>query len=633
MKIALVGNQNSGKTTLFNLLTGSNQKIGNWPGVTIEKKEGIIKESNHTLIDLPGIYSLSPYSIEEELSTKYLLENKIDLIINVVDANCLERSLYLTTELLELDCKVVIALSMKEILNKAGLDIDIKKLEKLLGIPIIDLSTLKNSIAKEVINIIEKAVKKELPIFSKDIESMINSHKNNFTTNKRYNSIKLLKSDNIHLKTLEDKYKCDIFELLSSQRYQYIESIINSVIKGNKKVKKNYLDKILLNRILAIPIFLFIMMFIYYFAIGIVGEIFNDIITNTITFLNNKIYLLLNYLHVSNWLISLISNGIISGVGSILTFLPQLTVLFLLIEVLEQTGYMARISFILDGMCSKIGISGKSLIPFIMGLGCSVPGVMATRIIEDKAKREKTIFLTPFIPCSAKLPIIIMVSSYFFKQIRYFPALMYLISIIIIILSSLILKKIYVITEVHSYVMELPKYKLPNLIHVKNVVKDKIISFIQRAGSVILICSIVIWLLLSFSPSLEYNVNIQNSILALIGHKISWLFYPFLGINDWRVSVSIIQGIIAKEQVVSSMSVISGVQNNVFNSEVFSYFTPISAISFLTFNLFSIPCFNTIVAMKKELGSNLKVILGLLFQLIVAFLVSTIIYQVGSRIW
>lgn len=632
MKIALVGNQNSGKTTLFNLLTGSNQKIGNWPGVTIEKKEGIISGTDYTLIDLPGIYSLSPYSVDEELSVKYILENKLDLIINVVDVNCLERGLYLTTQLMELDCKVIVALSMTNLLKKDGLSIDIKKLEKILEIPIIDINT-KKDILKETISAINKAKLNNISIFSYDIELILSKLVSNFNYNKKYNSIELLKNNEIYCKTLEEKYNCDIMELLASKRYKYIDSIVEMVIKGSKKKKINILDKIFVNRFLGIPLFILIMMFIYYVAIGLVGDVSSNILSTLISLLNQNVDIFLKSINASEWLISLINNGIINGVGSVLNFLPQLCILFLLIEILEQTGYMARISFILDRFFSKLGLSGKSLIPFIMGLGCSVPGIMATRIIDDKTKREKTIFLTPFIPCSAKLSIVIIVSNYFFPNNRFFASFMYLFAVLIVILSSIILKKIYFVSESQSYIMELPTYKIPNFHHVIKEVSDKIKSFIKRAGSVILISSIIIWLMLSLSPTLDYTNSIENSILCLIGKKISWIFYPFIGMRNWAVSVSIIQGIIAKEQVVSSMSIIANAQNNVFSGKYFAFFTPISALSFLTFNLFSIPCFNTIITMKKELGSLRKLILALLFQLIIAFLISTIIYQIGMIIW
>lgn len=644
MKIALVGNQNSGKTTLFNFLTESNQKIGNWPGVTIEKKEGIIKKSDHLLIDLPGIYSLSPYSIEEVVSSNFILNNKFDLIINVIDANCLERSLYLTTQLLELDYKVIIIINMIDILNRDGINIDIKKLEKMLNVPVIDSLDLKKEGIDKLIDIIKNLNsynKKNIKIFSSEIEAIIEKISINFNSNKRFLSIKALEQDEIislkinadfYKNTLEKKYKYDIEEIIATQRYNYIDKIVKLVISGSKK-RSDYLDKILLNRFLSIPIILIIMSLIYYFSIGVVGDFFNSIVSYFIVLTNNKVYNVLSYLNASDWLKSLICDGIINGVGSILMFLPQLSVLFFLIEFLEETGYMARISFILDKFFSKIGLSGKSLISFVIGTGCSVPGIMSTRIIEDDIKREKSIILTPFIPCSAKLPIIIMVSNCFFSSNKYFPVFMYLIAALVVIISSAILSKIYIVNKNNSYIMELPRYKKPSLLHILKEIKEKILSFIKRAGSVILISSIVIWVLLSFSPNFNYNVSIEDSILSYIGHKISWLFYPFLGTNNWAVAVSVIQGLIAKEQVISSMVIISKMNTNLFQSNIFSFFTPISALSFLTFNLFSIPCFSAISAMKKELGSLRKLFLCLLFQLIVAFIISTLIYQIGILLW
>lgn len=644
MKIALVGNQNSGKTTLFNFLTGSNQKIGNWPGVTIEKKEGIIKNSNHLLVDLPGIYSLSPYSIEEEISSNYILNNKFDLIINVIDANCLERSLYLTTQLLELDCKLIIIVNMIDILNKDGINIDINTLEKMLKVPIISSLDLKKEGTCKLIGIINNLKinnQKNNKIFSNEIEEIIEKLSNKFKFNNRFLSIKALEENDIvpikinvdiFKNTLENKYKYDTEEIIATQRYNYIDKIVKLVISGSKK-KSDYLDKILLNRFLSIPIILIIMSLIYYFSIGVVGNFSNAIVSDFVILTNNKIYSILSYLNVSEWLISLICDGIINGVGSIFTFLPQLAVLFFLIEFLEETGYMARISFVLDNFFSRIGLSGKSLIPFIVGTGCSVPGVMSTRIIEDNIKREKSIMLVPFIPCSAKLPIIIMISNSFFSNNKYFPVLVYLIVILTVIASSIVLSKIYIKNQYNSYIMELPRYKMPNLSHISKEVKEKILSFIKRVGSVILVCSIFVWILLSFSPNFKYNVPIEESILSYIGQKISWIFYPFIGTNNWAVSVSIIQGLIAKEQVISSMAIISKMNSNLFQSDIFSFFTPVSALSFLTFNLFSIPCLSTISAMKKELGSLRKLILCLFFQLIIAFIISTLIYQIGILLW
>ena len=605
MKIVLVGNQNSGKTTLFNYLTNSNAKIGNWPGVTIESMSRIIKNTNHTLIDLPGIYSLSPYSIEEEVTTNYLINNDYDLIINIIDINLIERSLLLTLELLDLNKKLIIVLTHTNNLDKKNILMNIKILKQKLGIHVIDIEDIKKDINIIFINILNK----QINIFSKDIEILISKLSNN-----RYNSINIIRNNKLYSKTLEDKYHMNINELITYQRYKYIESITDKLIL---KKHNNILDKILLNRIIGIPIFIIIMLFIYYFSIEIIGNYTNDIISNIINNLNNKLKIVLNNMNVYSILIDLITKGIINGVGVLINFIPQLLTLFILIEILNQTGYITRITYLLDGLLNKIGLSGKSIISFIVGSGCSVQGIMQSRIIDNKIRRNKTIILTSFIPCSAKLPIIIMISNYFYPN-NYFIIIIYLLSILIIILSSIMLKKIYLL-EKHTLIMELPKYNFPKLKYILKEVFNKIKEFIKRTSSIILISSIVIWILNSFpSPN--------NSILLFIGKKISLIFYPFLGVNNWILSVSILQGLIAREQVVSSINILS--ENNILN-----IFNHSSALSFLIFNLFSIPCINTIITMKNELGSIKELLLSLLFQFIIALTLSTLIYQVGNLIW
>ena len=415
MKIALVGNQNSGKTTLFNLLTGMNAKIGNWPGVTIEKKVGIIKGTEHEIVDLPGIYSLSPYSIEEELSRKFIFEEKPDVIVNIIDSTSLERSLYLTTQLLEMDCKVIIALNMVDLLEKKGFYVDENRLEKILGAKVIKISALKGTGVNYLINEINIYSKnKKQYIFDAKLEQEIQEIENNLrnSTNKRFVAVKMLEND------------MELEELIATERYDFIERTKKSVILPGKEfimVDENVstsdkIDKILLNKWLAIPIFIIIMFLVYYLSVGVVGKLTISLNEKIINLLGSTTNTLLNNIGIANWLNSLIVDGIISGVGSVLSFIPQLVILFTCISILETTGYMSRIALLLDRIFRKIGLSGKSLIPFIIGTGCSVPGIMGTRIIENQDEREMTAILTPFIPCSAKLPIITVFSSYFFKQ-------------------------------------------------------------------------------------------------------------------------------------------------------------------------------------------------------------------------
>lgn len=629
MKIALVGNQNSGKTTLFNLLTGMNAKIGNWPGVTIEKKVGIIKGTEHEIVDLPGIYSLSPYSIEEELSRKFIFEEKPDVIVNIIDSTSLERSLYLTTQLLEMDCKVIIALNMVDLLEKKGFYVDENRLEKILGAKVIKISALKGTGVNYLINEINIYSKnKKQYIFDAKLEQEIQEIENNLrnSTNKRFVAVKMLEND------------MELEELIATERYDFIERTKKSVILPGKEfimVDENVstsdkIDKILLNKWLAIPIFIIIMFLVYYLSVGVVGKLTISLNEKIINLLGSTTNTLLNNIGIANWLNSLIVDGIILGVGSVLSFIPQLVILFTCISILETTGYMSRIALLLDRIFRKIGLSGKSLIPFIIGTGCSVPGIMGTRIIENQDEREMTAILTPFIPCSAKLPIITVFSSYFFKQNSGLVAVsLYFLAIIIIILSALVMKKLIYTNINNTYISELPEYKIPNIKYVFRDVFDKVIAFIKRAGSIILACSIVIWFLLSFSLKLEYGVNIEDSILASIGKIISWIFYPMLGINSWEVTVSTIQGLIAKEQVISSMSVIMGFSEKTGLNE---YFTPLSAYAFMVFNLFSAPCFGAIGAMRKELGSAKKTIRVVCFQIIFAWCFATLINQLGINL-
>lgn len=629
MKIALVGNQNSGKTTLFNLLTGMNAKIGNWPGVTIEKKVGIIKGTEHEIVDLPGIYSLSPYSIEEELSRKFIFEEKPDVIVNIIDSTSLERSLYLTTQLLEMDCKVIIALNMVDLLEKKGFYVDENRLEKILGAKVIKISALKGTGVNYLINEINIYSKnKKQYIFDAKLEQEIQEIENNLrnSTNKRFVAVKMLEND------------MELEELIATERYDFIERTKKSVILPGKEfimVDENVsasdkIDKILLNKWLAIPIFIIIMFLVYYLSVGVVGKLTISLNEKIINLLGSTTNTLLNNIGIANWLNSLIVDGIISGVGSVLSFIPQLVILFTCISILETTGYMSRIALLLDRIFRKIGLSGKSLIPFIIGTGCSVPGIMGTRIIENQDEREMTAILTPFIPCSAKLPIITVFSSYFFKQNSGLVAVsLYFLAIIIIILSALVMKKFIYTNINNTYISELPEYKIPSIKYVTRDVFDKVIAFIKRAGSIILACSIVIWFLLSFSLKLEYGVNIEDSILASIGKIISWIFYPMLGINSWEVTVSTIQGLIAKEQVISSMSVIMGFSEKTGLNE---YFTPLSAYAFMVFNLFSAPCFGAIGAMRKELGSAKKTIRVVCFQIIFAWCFATLINQLGINL-
>ena len=655
MKVGLVGNQNSGKTTLFNYLTGMNAKIGNWPGVTIEKKTGTIKGTEHEITDLPGIYSLSPYSIEEDISRKFVFEENPDVIINIVDATSLERSLYLTTQLMELDAKVIIALNMADLLEKKGIEIDVKKLEEKLGTKVFKISALKETGIEEIVKEIDNP--KDLTrakIYDDKIEETISSISSKLSeSHKRFISVKLLESDSRFMNKntkeveklkneLEKNYDTDLEEVIATERYSFIEKAKADCVKEKENVItfSDKLDKILLNKWISFPIFVIVMFLVYYLSVGVVGSSTVDWVADNMDSFGSWVGTILENSGASEWINSLVVDGIIAGVGAVLGFIPQLIILFLCISLLETTGYMSRIALLFDKLFRKLGMSGKSLIPFIVGSGCSVPGIMGTRIIENQDEREMTSILVPFIPCSAKLPIIALFAGYFFgEDAGIASASLYFFAIAVIIVSAFVLSRTRFKHVSSSYISELPEYKVPSIKYVAKDVFDKVIAFIKRAGSVILICSIVIWFLLSFSFKMEYGVDIEESMLASVGRTISWVFYPMLGQNNWGCAVSAIQGLVAKEQVVSSMAVIAGLAEDVEEgSQIFAEGTPFagitvaSAYAFMVFNLFSAPCFGAIGAMQRELGSTKRMLKAVLFQTGCAWILATIVYQIGSRI-
>ena len=654
MKIALVGNQNSGKTTLFNLLTGTNQKIGNWPGVTIERKVGTIKGLGDNLVDLPGIYSLSPYTIEEEVSRKFVLEDKPDLIINIVDATSIERSLYLTTQLMELNTKVIVVLNMADRLEAKGIHIDTQKLSKELGTDVVTISALKGTGIEELKQVIKKYKGKSIlshEIFKSDIENEILKIRNRFNVN-RFIAIKILENDKMYQdyqvaetkncrSRLEEIYRMDIEEIIANGRYDYIVRIKNNATKITpvKESTSDKLDKIFLNKFLAFPIFIIIMFLVYYLSVGVIGSFTVDWVGGIVESFGQMVENFLINNGASNWSTSLVVDGIIAGCGAVLGFVPQLIILFLCISILETTGYMSRVTFLLDKLFRRFGLSGETLVPFIVGLGCSVPAIMSTRIIKDSKERDLSIMLTPFIPCSAKLPIIAMFTGYFFADNSgVVSASLYFFAIAIILISAIIIKKIFMKNSGSAFISELPEYKLPSIKYVTRDVFDKVKEFIKRAGTIILFCSVIIWFLLSFSWKLEYGVEIKDSILASIGNAISWIFYPILGTYSWEAAVSAVQGLVAKEQVISSMSIIAGFSEELeegamlFRTGAFSFFTPISAYAYMVFNLFSAPCFGAIGAMRREFGSTKKMLKAVLFQTLIAWFLASIVFNVGTFI-
>ena len=627
MKYVLIGNQNSDKTTIFNALTNGKEMVGNWPGVTVSFKEGIIRGTDNTLIDLPGVYSLSPYTKEEEVTVKYIFNNQIDGIINVIDLNYLERSLYLTTELLEIEIPLIILLNFHQ---KPNIILS-KYIEEKFKIKVLTFN--KNKI-NELISSIKFYDKKptifnnELSILNKSIpikEKYLN--KNNF--------------ENIYLKynikRIEDKYKSDFEEIITSNRYSYIDSLLNSInYKKDKKVDNfsNKLDKILLNKYLALPIFIILMITIYVIFVGGIGSKLVDALSNFTNVIRVSINYHLTSLGVVNWLVSFVQ-GIIGGVIAVVNFVPQLFILFSWISFLELSGYMNRITIIFDKLFQKLGLSGKSIIPFIIGSSCSVPGIMSSRTIENENEKIATIVCTPFVPCSAKLPLItLFAGSFFNKYTGLITVLIYFISIILIILSSLIMKKYLNKCEKNYFLMELPLYKIPSIRNIISDASDKVLEFIKRAGTIVFLSSILLWFLLSFSWDFWNGlVSIENSIMASIGKLLSFILYPLIGTSSWAATVCFIEGIIAKEQIISSMSLISGITEtnfiSIFESKIFYFFNEASFSAYLFFCLFSSPCIGSINAMRKELGSNKKLLYVILYQTLLAYIISFFIY----RIW
>lgn len=678
----LVGNQNSGKTLLFNVLTGLNQKVGNWPGVTVERKEGIIRGTNVKITDLPGIYSLSPYTSEEEVSRKFVVEENPDLIVNIIDSTSIERALYLTTQLLELNQKVIVVLNMEDILAKKGYKIDKEKLSDLLGTEVVSISALKKTGIKELISIIDSSetkvsANKNVKIYPQDIEEMITSIIKTLDDvhEKRFAAVKIIERDSRYyskyyreefeskIVELEKKYNMDSEQLIASLRYDYIEDVRNkSVEKQKVKSLTKQIDKVILNKWAAIPIFVCVMILVYLLSVGLIGGATVGIIDMLFNG-GNAIEFPLPFIDPivvefakegegikglapwvneaivnaggSEWVASLVSDGAIAGVGAVLNFVPQIAILFLLISLLETCGYMSRVTFLFDRAFKKIGMSGKSLIPFIVGTGCSVPGIMSARALEDKSEHEMTVTLTPFMPCSAKLPIITCFISGIFAPMMgagntwIITFFMYILAVLVIILSGFILNKFFVKHKSTSYITELPEYHIPSIHYVAKDVWDKTWAFIKRAGTIIFLCSIIVWIMLNLNYKFEYTTNIEESLLADVGRSISWIFAPMLGMNfSWGASVSAIQGLVAKEAVVSSMEVITAVGEggDVFSGNgAFSFFNGFSAMGYMVFTLFSAPCFGAIGAIRRELGSTKQMWKAILFQTSLAWILASII--------
>ena len=669
VKIALAGNPNCGKTTLFNALTGSNQFVGNWPGVTVEKKEGKLKgHKDVTIMDLPGIYSLSPYTLEEVVARNYLINEMPDAIINIVDGTNLERNLYLSTQIMELGIPVVMAINMMDLVQKSGNKIHIDKLSKKLGCEVVEISALKGT---GIMKAAEKAIsaaqskKKTIPVheFAQDVEDAIKSVENKLTgtvaeAQKRFFAIKLIEKDDkiveqmksvpdvsYEVKALEDKFDDDTESIITNERYVYISSIIGQCYTksstGKKLTTSDKIDRIVTNRWLALPIFAVVMWVVYYVSVTTVGTIVTDW-TNDVLFgeiIPPAVESALEAVNCAAWLQGLILDGIVAGVGAVLGFVPQMLVLFLFLAFLESCGYMARVAFIMDRIFRKFGLSGKSFIPMLIGSGCGVPGVMASRTIEND--RDMTIMTTTFVPCGAKLPIIAMIAGAFFNNSGWVATSSYFVGIAAIICSGIILKKTKMFAgEPAPFVMELPAYHWPTVGNILRSMWERGWSFIKKAGTIILLSTIVLWFLMGFGwegGSFGMVEELNNSILAKIGSAIAWIFAP-LGWTKagegWKMAVAAVTGLIAKENVVATFGMLFGFAEVAEDgAEIWGnlaqVMTPIAAYGFLVFNLLCAPCFAAIGAIRREMNNGKWTAFAIAYECGFAYVVSLIVYQLG----
>lgn len=666
-KIALAGNPNCGKTTMFNDLTGSSQYVGNWPGVTVEKKEGKLRTNKQAIIqDLPGIYSLSPYTLEEVVTRNYLVGEHPDAMINIVDASNLERNLYLTTQLLEIGVPMVIALNMMDLVRKNGDQIDLKKLSEQLGCPIIQTSAVKgegsSEVAQAALSLAQSNAAPPAPlVFSEQLEDILHTISHLIqgrcpAQNLRWYTIKLFERDEKALEQLsldqsildeieslrkqaEELFDDDTESIITHERYLTIANLLKGCYrkKANRQLTtSDKIDRIVTNRILALPIFALVMFVIYYLSITTVGTMMTDWVNDVLftEIIPPAVEGWLVSLNTAPWLQSLLLDGVIAGVGAVLGFLPQMMVLFLLLALLEDCGYMARIAFIMDRIFRRFGLSGKSFIPMLIGLGCGVPAVQASRTIENDRDRKMTIMTTTFIPCSAKLPIIGLIAGALFNGSGWVATSAYFVGIAAIIVSGIILKKTTLFAgDPAPFVMELPAYHLPSIKGVLIHMWDRLKAFVRKAGTIIFLSSIVIWFLSSFNFKLQM-VDTQQSILSSLGKLIAPLFAP-LGWGHWEAAVGTITGLVAKENVVATLGILFGFAEVAENGdEIWTLFaqnfTALSAYSFLVFNLLCAPCFAAIGAIRREMGSAKWTWIAIGYQCIFAYIISLIIFQLGN---
>ena len=686
IKIALAGNPNCGKTTLFNALTGSNQFVGNWPGVTVEKKEGKLKgHKDVILMDLPGIYSLSPYTLEEVVARNYLITDKPDAILNIIDGTNLERNLYLSTQLMELGIPVVMAVNMMDIVKKNGDQIDVKSLGKKLGCEVVEISALKGTGIKDAAAKVVEVAKsnKETQAvheFHDNLENAITEVEDMLSGNitegaKRFFAVKLLeKDDKIHeqlenvpdvsaqIKRLEDKFDDDTESIITNERYQYISEVIKGCYKKKNKEKltlSDKIDRVVTNRFLALPIFAAVMWLVYYISVTTVGGMATDWANEGVFGDGWSLFGLvdvpgipvlvengLNAIHCADWLSSLILDGVVAGVGAVLGFVPQILILFIFLAFLEGCGYMSRVAFIMDRIFRKFGLSGKSFIPMLIGSGCGVPGVMASRTIENDRDRKMTIMTTTFVPCSAKLPIIALIAGALFDGASWVAPSAYFVGVAAIICSGIILKKTKMFAgDPAPFVMELPAYHLPTIGTILRSMWERGWSFIKKAGTIILMSTIVLWFLMSYGwvkgkfGALDAE-QLNSSILASIGKVIAPIFAP-LGWNQngngWEMAVAAVTGLIAKENVVGTFGMLFGFAEVAEDGkeiwgQLADSLPQVAAYGFLVFNLLCAPCFAAMGAIKREMNNAKWFWFAIGYQCILAYVVALCIYQIGMLI-
>ena len=672
IKIGLAGNPNCGKTTMFNNLTGAKQYVGNWPGVTVEKKVGKLKGYNDVeIVDLPGVYSLSPYTLEEVVTRNFMIDDKPDAIINIIDASNIERNLYLTTQILELGIPTVIALNMIDVVEKRGDIINLDKISQILGCPVIKTSALKGTGTKEVaLKAIEIAKNKTSNNFnmnfSQEVKSALNEIKALISSEKlkksdindNWMAIKHFERDSNLLEKVtisnevnnkieniiskcEKEFDDDAEGIITAERYEFIGSIVSKIIKkkdNSKHTISDKIDKVVTNRILALPIFALIMWGVYYISVSSLGAILTDWTNDTLfgEIIGENVAAFLENIGTAPWLQGLINDGIIGGVGAVLGFVPQIMLLFFLLAILEDCGYMARIAFIMDRIFRKFGLSGKSFIPVLISSGCGVPGIMATRTMENDKDRRITIMLTTFIPCGAKLPIIALFAGAIFGGASWVAPSVYFLGIFMIIICGIILNKTKVFKgEPAPFVMELPQYHIPSFKGVILHMWDRAKAFIVKAGTIIFVACAVIWFTSSFSWTLQM-VDAQDSILASIGKVIAPIFAP-LGFGNWQSAVSTLTGFVAKENVVGTFGVLFGIaeaaeDTPVLLTQIGSMFTAASGLAFIAFNMLNAPCFAAIGAIRREMGSWKWMWITIGFQTLTAYIVALMINQIGSFI-